>query len=226
MHVNVSARELAQPDLPHVVTEALRRTGTAPEELCLEVSERALGRLGPAVELLERLRGLGVGLAIDDYGSGPTSLASLRDLPVGVVKLDPFLVEPLARDGRTGEVVAAVIGLAHALGLVVVAEGVETGAQLARLDELADEDWVREDTLERTRGLFDYRRRRFAARFDGAEDGEAYEERSAAYTRLLRELLSAERDELLALRNEGHISDEVRRRVERDLDLEESRLGG
>jgi NhaP-type Na+/H+ and K+/H+ antiporter len=97
-------------------------------------------------------------------------------------------------------------------------------AALARLEELAEEDWVAEDTLERTRNLFDWRRRRFAARFDGSDDG-GYEERSAAYRRLLRELLTAERDELLALRNEGHISDQVRRRVERDLDLEESRLG-
>jgi monovalent cation/hydrogen antiporter len=99
-----------------------------------------------------------------------------------------------------------------------------TEAALARLEELAEEDWVAEDTLERTRGLFDWRRRRFAARFDGSDDG-GYEERSAAYRRLLRELLTAERDELLALRNEGQISDQVRRRVERDLDLEESRLG-
>jgi CPA1 family monovalent cation:H+ antiporter len=95
-------------------------------------------------------------------------------------------------------------------------------AALGRLEELEDEEWVRDDTLERTRNLFDYRRRRFGARFDGSDE---YEERSAAYQRLLRELLNAERDELLSLRNEGHISDEVRRRVERDLDLEESRLG-
>jgi Na+/H+ antiporter len=97
-------------------------------------------------------------------------------------------------------------------------------AALARLEELAEAGWVADDTLERTRGLYDWRRRRFAARFDGSDEGD-YEERSAAYRRLLRELLTAERDELLALRNEGHISDEVRRRVERDLDLEESRLG-
>jgi len=98
-------------------------------------------------------------------------------------------------------------------------------AALARLEELADEDWVRDDTLERTRNLFDYRRRRFSARFDGSGDHVEFEDRSAAYQQLLRELLSAERDELLALRNEGYISDDVRRRVERDLDLEESRLG-
>jgi CPA1 family monovalent cation:H+ antiporter len=97
-------------------------------------------------------------------------------------------------------------------------------AALDRLEQLADEDWVRDDTLERTRNLYDYRRRRFTARVDGSDDG-AYEERSDAYKQLLREVLAAERDELLALRNEGHISDDVRRRVERDLDLEESRLG-
>ena len=97
-------------------------------------------------------------------------------------------------------------------------------AALIRLEELASEDWVYDDSIERARGLFEYRRRRFGARIDGEGDGEI-EERSTAYRRLLREVLAAERDELLALRNEGHISDEVRRRVERDLDLEESRLG-
>ena len=96
-------------------------------------------------------------------------------------------------------------------------------AALERLEELGGEPWVNDDTLERTRGLFDYRRRRFAARAEGGGDG-AFEERTAAYQRLLGELLAAERDELLALRNEGEISDEVRRRVERDLDFEESRI--
>ena len=98
-------------------------------------------------------------------------------------------------------------------------------AALARLEELADEDWVRDDTLDRARNLYDYRRRRFSARFDGSDEDGDFEDRSSAYRRLLREVLSAERDELLALRNEGYISDDVRRRVERDLDLEESRLG-
>ena len=96
-------------------------------------------------------------------------------------------------------------------------------AALARLEELVDEEWVREDTAERLRGLFDFRRSRFRARFDRADDG-SIEQRSADYQRLLRELLEAERAAVRTLRREGHISDDVMRRVERDLDLEEERL--
>ncbi len=97
-------------------------------------------------------------------------------------------------------------------------------AALGRLEELSEEDWVLEDTAERVRGLYGHRRNRFAARFDGDEDG--LEERSAAYQRLMRELLRAQRTTLVRLRDEGEISDEVMHRIERDLDLEESRLEG
>jgi monovalent cation/hydrogen antiporter len=96
-------------------------------------------------------------------------------------------------------------------------------AALARLDELIDEDWVREDTADRLRRLYDFRRSRFLARFDGDDDG-AIEQRSTDYQRLLRELLDAERRAVLDLRRERRISDDVMRRVVRDLDLEEERL--
>ncbi len=96
-------------------------------------------------------------------------------------------------------------------------------AALARLDELVDEEWVREDTAERLRGLYDFRRNRFRARFDGADDG-AIEQRSTNYQRLLRELIEAERVAVRALRRDRRISDDVMRRVERELDLEEARL--
>jgi Na+/H+ antiporter len=96
-------------------------------------------------------------------------------------------------------------------------------AAIARIDELAEEDWVREDTVERARGLYNYRRSRFAARYHGADD-DGLEERSAAYQRFMRDLLRAQRATLIQLRNEGRISDEVMHRIERDLDLEESRL--
>jgi monovalent cation/hydrogen antiporter len=101
-------------------------------------------------------------------------------------------------------------------------------AALARLDELAGETRVPEDTLTRMRELYEYRRRRFAARHsqqtESGEEGDGYEERSLTYQRFRRELLGVERAELLRLRSEGRISDEVRRRVERDLDLDDARL--
>ena len=111
-------------------------------------------------------------------------------------------------------------------------------AALQRIDELADEGWVKEDTVERMRGMYGYRRRRFATRHASVNDkrvsdfaadlgdggDEDYEARSANYQRLRRELLEAEREAVLRLRSEGRIGDKVMRRLERDLDLEDSRL--
>jgi monovalent cation/hydrogen antiporter len=96
-------------------------------------------------------------------------------------------------------------------------------AALARLDELVDEDWVRPETAERLRGLYGFRRTRFLARFDAEDDGEI-ERQSADFQRLRRELLEAERAAVVGLRRDGRISDDVMHRVERDLDLEDSRL--
>jgi CPA1 family monovalent cation:H+ antiporter len=98
-----------------------------------------------------------------------------------------------------------------------------TDAALTRLEELAVQEWTREDTVQRMRGLYQFRRRRLKARAgyladDGAQD------RSLAYQRLVRELLEAQRREIVRLRNQGQISNEVMHRIERDLDLEDSRL--
>jgi len=110
-------------------------------------------------------------------------------------------------------------------------------AAIERIDELAEEDWVYEDTAERMRGMYGYRRRRFATRHASATDkrvadfaadldgdDEDYETRSAAFQRFRRELLEAEREAVLRLRSEGKIGDEVMRKIERDLDLEDSGL--
>jgi Na+/H+ antiporter len=96
-------------------------------------------------------------------------------------------------------------------------------AALGRLEELAGEDWVREDTAERMRGAYRFRASRFAARFDDGDDG-GIEERSQNYQRLRRELLDAERRALVELRRQGRINDAVMNRVQRDLDLEDARL--
>jgi monovalent cation/hydrogen antiporter len=96
-------------------------------------------------------------------------------------------------------------------------------AAIARIDDLVAEEWVRDDTADRMRRLYDYRLRRFAARFDDGDDG-ALEEQSIGYQRLRREALEAERAAVYELRNRGMINDEVMRRVVRDLDLEDERL--
>jgi monovalent cation/hydrogen antiporter len=98
-----------------------------------------------------------------------------------------------------------------------------TDAALARLEELAVEEWTRDDTVERLRGLYQFRRRRLKARAGIFED-DGYEDRSLAYQRLVRELLEAQRHAIIRLRNQGVISDGVMHRVERELDLEDSRL--
>ena len=96
-------------------------------------------------------------------------------------------------------------------------------AALARLDELIGEDWVRDDTAERLRGAYNFRRNRFSSRFDEESDG-AIEEQSQAYQRLRRELLDAERAAITELGRAGAVSGDVVLRVRRDLDLEDARL--
>jgi CPA1 family monovalent cation:H+ antiporter len=95
-------------------------------------------------------------------------------------------------------------------------------AALERIEELGEPDWISPESVGRARNLFDYRQRRFGAIEDG--DGDGFEQRATAWRRLMYELFDAQREALLGLRNDGEISDEIRRRIERDLDLEESRL--
>jgi ribosomal-protein-alanine N-acetyltransferase len=86
--------------------------------------------------VLEALRGLGVSLAIDDFGAGPSSLAALQQLPVDVVTVDRSLVQGLGRDGEHAALLGGIVGLAHALGLTTVAEGIEAVGQVDRLRAL------------------------------------------------------------------------------------------
>jgi CPA1 family monovalent cation:H+ antiporter len=98
-----------------------------------------------------------------------------------------------------------------------------TDAALARLEELAAKDWTRDDTLERLRGTYDRQHRRLKAQAGKIED-DGYQDRSHARQRLGRELLQAQRRAIIQLRNQGAVSNDVMHRIERDLDLEDSRL--
>ena len=97
-------------------------------------------------------------------------------------------------------------------------------AALERIDGLEREDWTRSESIERTRGLFRYRVQRFGARFDDDADGDAIEDRSSTYKRMMFELIDAQRAAIEGMRRAGEITDDVMRSVERDLDLEERRL--
>lgn len=100
---------------------------------------------------------------------------------------------------------------------------IATQAALARLEELGDEDWTRDDTIERMKGAYEYRRRRLKARAGKIED-DGFEDRSTRYQTVVREVLEAQRAEIVRLRNAGTISNDVMHRLERELDLEDERL--
>ena len=135
--VNLSMRQFRHPRLVEEVAEVLDQTGLEPGLLELEITESVVMEDAEAtVETLERLKRLGVALAVDDFGTGYSSLGYLKRFPVGVLKIDCSFVRDLVQTQRDQAIVGAVMGLARALGLKVVAEGVETSAQLERLRTL------------------------------------------------------------------------------------------
>jgi diguanylate cyclase (GGDEF)-like protein/PAS domain S-box-containing protein len=135
--VNISARQLVDPGLTGVVASALDEAGLPGRRLCLEITESVLMDDAPGLlHTLKRLRDLGVGIAIDDLGTGYSSLRYLKRLPVTQLKVDTSFVGGMGEDPEDDAIVAAIVGLGAALGLEVVAEGVETPDQLRRLREL------------------------------------------------------------------------------------------
>ncbi|MBX5439914.1 MAG: EAL domain-containing protein [Solirubrobacteraceae bacterium] len=135
--VNVSARQLVDPGFVDVVGGILRATGLRPPSLCLELTESAVIESGATtLSTLNGLKRLGVKLAIDDFGTGWSSLGHLRRFPLDAVKLDRSFVSGLDREPQDVSIAAAIISLAHALGLSTVAEGIETDQQLAVLATL------------------------------------------------------------------------------------------
>jgi diguanylate cyclase (GGDEF)-like protein len=131
--VNLAAAQLGDVRLPEQLLGAVARHGLRPADLCLELTEHAIG--GPEVDpaLLAHLRGLGFRVAIDDFGTGRSSLAQLKALPVDIVKIAGDFIAGVAEDPRDAAIVEAVVGLAEVLDVTVVAEGVETAEQLAVL---------------------------------------------------------------------------------------------
>jgi EAL domain-containing protein (putative c-di-GMP-specific phosphodiesterase class I) len=129
--VNVSARQLVQPEIVDVVRDALESSGLPPEALCLEITESAvMSDPEAALATLTLVKELGVKVALDDFGVGFSSLAQLKEmLPLHALKVDRSFISGIADDERNSAIVAAVVMMATTLGLTAIAEGVETEAQ-------------------------------------------------------------------------------------------------
>ncbi len=135
--VNLSARQVAHRNLPAVVSEVLDRTGLDPVHLRLEITESVLvEESAAALSTLEALSEIGVGLVLDDFGTGYSSLAYLNRFPFDALKIDRSFVEALGVEQERTAIVEAIIGMARALSLDVIAEGIENEAQLSELRRL------------------------------------------------------------------------------------------
>lgn len=136
MSVNLSPRQCSRPDLAATVRSALDDAGLDPAHLWLEITESALVDRDRATEVLRGIDALGVRLSLDDFGTGYCSLTYLKRFPIKALKIDRYFVTDLPGGGPDSAIVAAVVGLADALELTVVAEGVETEGQRRHLLQL------------------------------------------------------------------------------------------
>lgn len=136
--VNVSVRQFTQQNIVDVIRDILAETGLEPEFLELEITESVI-MLNPdlAIKTLGDLKAMGISIAIDDFGTGYSSLMNLKRLPVDVIKIDRSFISGIAVEKSDETLVSTIISMGHNLGLSVVAEGVETGEQLAFLAERA-----------------------------------------------------------------------------------------
>ncbi|WP_433051626.1 putative bifunctional diguanylate cyclase/phosphodiesterase [Dactylosporangium sp. CS-033363] len=134
--VNVSARQLAEPDFAEVVAAVLAATGLPAERLAIEVTETAVFGGGRAIEALDAVHRLGVRIALDDFGTGHSSLGLLQTCPVDILKVDKSFVDNVTMAGRHSVIATALINVSDGLNLDAIAEGVETAEQAAELYRL------------------------------------------------------------------------------------------
>ncbi len=132
--VNLSGRQFFRAGLDHLVSTAIGRSGMRPEDLCLEMEESMLMESADrSMRVLDSLREVGVQLAVDDFGTGYSSISRLRRFNVDLLKIDRSFVAGLGADAANSGIVAAIVAMAHSMGIRVIAEGVEAIDQVAEL---------------------------------------------------------------------------------------------
>jgi diguanylate cyclase (GGDEF)-like protein/PAS domain S-box-containing protein len=137
MHVNISGKDLGQPEFVTRVMSAVKAAGLHPKYLVLELTENILmERLEMALPALTELHGLGIGLSVDDFGTGFSSLAHLAILPIDSLKVDKSFVQGMTSGSREETIVRAIVRLGKALDTMVIAEGIENPLQLATMREM------------------------------------------------------------------------------------------
>ncbi len=140
--VNLSNKQMAQPDLVEHISLVLKETGLPPERLKLEITESVIIENPEATSaVLSQLRALGVQLYIDDFGTGYSSLSYLQRLPIDGLKIDRSFIWRMGEHGENQEVIKTIMTLAHDLQVDVIAEGIETANQLAQIQSLNCENW-------------------------------------------------------------------------------------
>jgi EAL domain-containing protein (putative c-di-GMP-specific phosphodiesterase class I) len=137
MHVNLSLRQLSQPDFTDTIREKVARTGARIRDIGFEITEHALlNESSGAIDRLAELQEMGFSIVLDDFGTGYSSLSHLKHFPLDTVKIDRLFVSNLIDERKDEAIVEAVIGMADAFALDVIAEGIETPAQAKRLAQL------------------------------------------------------------------------------------------
>jgi EAL domain-containing protein (putative c-di-GMP-specific phosphodiesterase class I) len=132
--VNVSPVQLRDPDFLDSIASAINSAGIAPHRLQVEITESVLLQdMDETLRVLERLKATGVGISVDDFGTGYASLSYLRKFPFDTLKIDQSFIREMANDGESLAIIESTLGLAHKLGMATVAEGVETVEQMSLL---------------------------------------------------------------------------------------------
>ena len=139
--INVSARQLLDPDFPQLVAQTIERHQVRPAGLKLELTENlVMGDLDQVVRRMHQLRRLGLGFSLDDFGTGYSSLSYLRQLPLDQLKIDQSFVRSMFGEPSSKVLVKSIIGLAHNMGIKVIAEGIETEQEALALQDLGCEE--------------------------------------------------------------------------------------